>query len=180
MTERTLERLWDLQDIRQLAYRYAYAMDSRDFEGMSSLFVETAEPAPPPAVDIHVCRQRMPEFFRNVGSSTLFVGNHLIDFDAPDRAHGSVYCLAFFDAHRFIDQAIIYQDRYERHDGGWLFLKRDHLLWWGVERTPNPMHQPPANWPASQIGAGDALERIRTALQPDAPGFPPAARDGSD
>ena len=161
MTERTLERLWDLQEIRELAYRYAYAMDSRDFTQMASLFVDTAAPLPRPTVDVHVCRQRMPEFFQSVGSSTLFVGNHLIEFDGPDHAHGSVYCLAFIDADPFIDQAIIYQDSYERHDGKWLFLKRDHHLWWGVERKPNPMRQPPANWPVSQIGAGDALDRIR-------------------
>ena len=160
MTERSLERLWDLQEIRELAYRYAYAVDSRDFDLMASLFVDTPAQAPQPAVDIHVCRQ-MPDFFREIGPSTLFVGNHLIEFDGPDRAHGSVYCLAFVDANPFFDQAIIYQDLYERHGGKWMFLKRDHLLWWGQERTPNPMHQAAANWPESQIGAGVALEWIR-------------------
>ena len=160
MTERTLEHLWDLQEIRELAYRYAYAVDTRNFDLMASLFVKTPAQAPQPAVDIHVCYQ-MPEFFKTVGPSTLFVGNHLIEFDSKDRAHGSVYCLAFVDADKFFDQAIIYQDLYERHNGKWMFLKRDHLLWWGQERTPNPMQQKAANWPESQIGAGKAHLDIR-------------------
>lgn len=156
-----LEQLWALHEIRQLAYRYAYAVDTRDWELMESLWVETPSPLDRPALDIHFARG-LPERFKTQSASTLFVGNHLIEFDGPDRAHGSVYCLAFVDRpEQFFEQAIIYNDQYERHGGKWLFLKRDHLLWWGREPAVNPMRQPPANWPASQVGAGIAFDQIR-------------------
>lgn len=160
MTERTLERLWDLEEIRDLARRYAFAVDSRNFALLGSLFVDAPEPPAPPGVNSHISR-RMPEFFAKGGASTLFVGNHTVEFDGPDQAHGSVYCLAFVERESFVDQAIIYQDQYLRQDGRWLFRHRDHLLWWGQERAENPMAQPAANWPASQIGAGEAHMLIR-------------------
>jgi hypothetical protein len=104
----------------------------------------------------------MPTRFAHIGASTLFVGNHLIEFDGADHARGKVYSLALIDrGEEFVDQAIIYDDIYERHEGRWLFLKRDHLLWWGQEREPNPAKQPAANWPANQAGNGIAFDLIR-------------------
>lgn len=160
MDKRSLERLWDLEEIRDLARRYALAFDTRDFQDMASLFVETPEPAPWPLADRHMVK-RIAANYKRGRASTLFVGAHRIEFDAPDEAHGTVYCLAFVDHEKFYEQSIIYRDRYERHDGRWQFLHRDHLLWWGQERVPNPMMQPEANWPNSQIGAGDAHLRIQ-------------------
>jgi hypothetical protein len=154
-----LEQLWAVHEIRQLAYKYAYAADCLDFERLASLFVETEVPVEFPGLDIHVMR-KAEAFMSQVGVSTMFVANHLIEFDGPDRAHGSVYGLAFIDNRVFCEQAIIYQDVYQRSGDRWLFLKRDHLLWWGREAV-NPMHQPPADWPQSQVGAGLASKVLQ-------------------
>lgn len=159
MVDRT-DQLWAIHEIRQLAYKYAYACDTRDFDLMLSLWVPTDIPAVLPDIDIHRMRD-LNARLADVGASTFFIGNHLIELDGEDRAHGSVYCMVYVDQGNFLEQAIIYQDHYERHQGKWLFLKRAHLLWWGQERTPNPMQQPPANWPMSQIGAGNAASVIR-------------------
>jgi hypothetical protein len=155
-----LDELWAKQEIRELAYRYALAVDTRDWPLLESLWAEAPKPLPPPSLNIHSAR-RLPELFTTTKASTLFVCNHLIHLDGPDHAHGSVYCIASVDRGKFFDQAIIYQDLYERHDSKWLFLKRDHLLWWGQERLVNPMGQAPANWPASQVGSGVAFDLIR-------------------
>ncbi|MGH7337267.1 MAG: nuclear transport factor 2 family protein [Myxococcota bacterium] len=149
-----LERCIARDEIRQLACRYARAVDARDLELLVSLFVP----------DVRVGRDRsghaaLREFWReslsSVGVSILFVGNHLIDFSDGDHATGSVYCRGQVqDGERWIEQAIHYGDTYERRDGAWLFVRRVHRLWYGVEAAERPLAQEPANWPERQEGRG--------------------------
>jgi hypothetical protein len=154
------DRLWAVHEIRQLAYRYALAQDSRDMELLLSLWAETPEPAEPPVIDVHTVRSEAARWFRK-GATIHFVGNHLIDLAGPDEASGTVYCWAALDfGDEFVDQAILYQDRYVRHDGRWLFLTRRHLLWYGIERDRNPMRQEPATWPRGYTGRGPLPEEL--------------------
>jgi len=159
--EQGLETLLAENEIRKLALRYALAVDKRDWALMNSLWVETTEPVTDATMlDIHRARQ-FPAAFEGVGSSQMFVSNHLIDVESPTRATGTVYCHCTLDWGYFFEQRLVYLDTYERHDGRWLFLNRDHLLWWGREWESNPMRQRAADWPQSQIGAGIAFDRIR-------------------
>jgi hypothetical protein len=154
MDDEGFDRLWAVHEIRQLAYRYAFAQDSRDLELLLSLWAETAEPASPPVIDIHTVRSEAPRWFRK-GPTIHFIGNHLVDLGGPDEASGTVYCWAALDlGEQFVDQAILYQDRYVRRDGRWLFLDRRHLLWYGIERERNPFLQEPATWPRGYTGRG--------------------------
>ena len=50
------ETLAAIEEIRQLAYRYAYAQDFRDRELLLSLWAETEEPAASPEIDVHTVR----------------------------------------------------------------------------------------------------------------------------
>ena len=153
-----LERVCARDEIRQLAYRYALAIDSRDLDGLVSLFV--------PDVRVGGGRQgrdALRAFFdqslREIGVSILFVGNHLIDFDGPDRARGVVYCRGQIqDGEKWIEQAIQYRDVYARQGGAWLFVRRDHLLWYGVEAAERPLDQEAANWPERHVGRGTLPE----------------------
>ena len=86
-----IERCVARDEIRQLAYRYAWAVDARDLDLLVSLFVP----------DVRVGRDRsghaaLRAFWRDslsaFGVSILFVGNHLIDFSDADHATGGVYC----------------------------------------------------------------------------------------
>ena len=162
-----VDRLSSIEDIRNLALRYAYAVDSRDWQMMESLWVET--PARHQAsildggtmLDVHVMRE-IGARFTDSGPSTLLVANHLIEFDDVDHARGSVYCHCQMErSGTFFEQMILYQDIYERNEGRWLFCSRNHLLWWGAKRADDPTQQAPALWPVSQTGAGVAFERIR-------------------
>ena len=159
--EEKVDRLSSVHEIRQLAYRHAYAIDSWDGELFKSLWAETDEPLEAPYADIHSARNpRIPADGR--GPSAILVGNHLIEFDSNDEAHGTVYALVQIElGGKFIDQTVIYQDRYVRVDNRWLFLNRKHLLLYGTQREPNPFDAPAANWPASQVGRGVASEAIR-------------------
>jgi hypothetical protein len=97
------------------------------------------------------------------GPSVLFVCNHLIDFDDDKHAHGSVYCVVQVGwRERFIDQSIMYQDRYVCQDDRWLFQTRRHLMWFGEERPTHPFRTAPADWPASPTGRGSLPEDIES------------------
>ncbi len=158
--------LWAENEIRKLPLKYAFAVDTRDWGLMESLWVDTPRPVPGETMlDIHRARS-FPKAFETVGSSQMFVSNHLIEVESPIRAKGTVYCHCTLDWEDiFFEQRLIYVDRYECRDGQWLFLDRDHLLWWGREWSENPVRQKPANWPHSQIGAGIAFDQIRTDQQ---------------
>lgn len=157
-----LRRLLALHEIRQLAYRYAYSVDFRDVEMYRGLWAPNDPPAPAPEIDVHAA-ERMIREWPGRGPSILFVCNHIVEFDADAHAHGSVYCVVQVGwGDRFIDQSIMYQDRYVLHDGRWLFKTRRHLMWFGVEREEHPFHQRPASWPASPSGRGTLPEDVES------------------
>lgn len=157
-----LKRVVARDEIRQLAFRYALAIDSRDVDALVSLFVP----------DVRVGRDRSGaealrafwvESLKQIGVSILFVGNHVIDFDGPDQARGVVYCRGQIqDGEKWIEQAIQYRDTYARRDGRWLFERRVHVLWYGVEAAERPLDQEPANWPARHVGRGTVPEDLPT------------------
>jgi hypothetical protein len=155
--EARLERLDAYDQIRQLAVRYAAAMMVRDGEALARLYVD----------DVRVGggvtgREALREAYFGVELdrleiSVLHPGTHVINLDParPERATGSVYTLGLIKTDgRWIRQAICYFDRYAKRDGEWLFVTRDHQLFFGVDHDQRPNHLPPANWPASDTGTG--------------------------
>jgi hypothetical protein len=157
-----VHRLTAVHEIRQLAYRYAYAVDFRDLAMYRGLWAPNDPPAEPPEIDIHAAERMITEWPER-GPSVLFVCNHLIDFDDDDHARGSVYCIVQVGwGERFIDQSIMYQDRYVHHERRWLFRTRRHLMWFGAARATHPFRQRAANWPASPTGRGTLPEEIES------------------
>jgi hypothetical protein len=153
-----LSRLVARDEIRQLAERYALAIDTRDLDALVALFV--------PDVDCgrwgrgqNALRESFESQLRGMGPTVMLVANHVIDFHDDHRAHGVVYGIV--EASRpegWVRQAIQYHDAYERCADTWLFARRDHRLWYGVVLPYDPIAQPPADWPRSQIGRGTVPE----------------------
>ena len=150
-----LDRLVAHEEIRQLAAHYAVALDSRDLDGLVALF----------APDVQVGRSRsgrdalrrdFETSLAQVGVTILTVGTHAIDLIDGDRATGVVYCHGEIEVgDEWVHQAILYRDTYRRvPEEGWRFVRRVHELWYGVVVTPNPLDQPPAEWPARSVGRG--------------------------
>jgi ketosteroid isomerase-like protein len=168
----TVRRLWDLHEIRDLAHRYAVAVDARDLDTLMTLYVDDVRVGYDADGNLvtgkEAFRASFDEQLRAIGVSILFVGNHVVDFEAdaggsPDRARGVVYCRGLIqDGERLVEQAIQYRDRYERRDGRWRFVKRTHVLWWGVETAERPLHQHAANWPEHHDGVGTVPYDIPT------------------
>ena len=153
-TDETIDRLWSHEQIRQLVARYAVAVDSRDLDALVALFVD----------DVRVgrdtngreaLRASFVESLGAIGVSILNVGTHVIDLVDADHATGLVYCKGEIqDGDRWIHQAILYRDTYERRDGEWLFVRRRHELWYGQALDRSPLAQAPANWPENHDGLG--------------------------
>ncbi|MGI9600533.1 MAG: nuclear transport factor 2 family protein [Acidimicrobiales bacterium] len=158
-----VERVVARDEIRQLVYRYAQAIDRRDIEGLADLFgpdVDFGEAGRGPAG----ARAVFDTSLREIGVAVLLVGNHIIDFDDRDHARGEVWCRGYIDDHEagFIEQMIQYRDRYALVDGSWRFDGRRHLLWYGTTTSSNPLHQPDADWPRHQVGRGSVPYRETT------------------
>ena len=141
-TEARLDRMESLADIRQLPYRYALALDSRDMDALVDLFVP----------DVRVGRD---EFGRDalrrwftttmsrMKTSVHFVGNHIIDFDDADHAHGIVYCRDELERPKTTEWEVgmlQYWDSYIRIDGEWCFERRRFHRWYIVDALTRPAH----------------------------------------
>jgi hypothetical protein len=153
-----LRRAADRDEIRQLAYRYAWGLDTRDIDAVAQLYAPEADSGSGTGLD--AWKARFHRSMGAVGVTVLFVGNHLIDFDGDDEAHGLVYCRGYIETRdgphpgRFVEQAILYRDRYRRVDGAWKFVSRSHELWYGVETAERPLQQRAAEWPTHHDGVG--------------------------
>jgi len=153
-TAAALARLVADERIRQLAARYAVAVDSRDLDTLVSLFVPDVRVGGG-TVGREALRDSFDDSLRAIGVSVLNVGTHVIDLVDEDHATGTVYCKGEIqDGDRWIHQAIVYDDRYRRVDGTWCFVRRVHRLFYGAEVGVNPLGLPPADWPEHHDGTG--------------------------
>lgn len=148
-----IERLWAYEEIRQLAYRYAFALDSRNTESLAALYVSDGN------TERDALIQRFDQILAKLGISILHVTNHLIDLIDDSHASGKVYCQAQVEQNgQWIHQAICYEDKYKKNqDQGidqWLFSSRKHLLWYAFAGETNPCDQSPCDDSGFQQGTG--------------------------
>lgn len=157
-----LARLGAYEQIRQLAAHYAVAVDGRDLDALVALFVDDVRVGPD-ASGRAALRGSFDASLRGIGVSILNVGTHAIDLLDDDHATGTVYCHGEIqDGDRWIHQAIVYADTYERRHGRWYFVQRRHELFYGAEVGVNPLGLGPADWPAHHDGWGTLPERWDT------------------
>jgi len=157
--EERLDRVESVQQIQQLPYRYAQALDSRNFDAMVELFIE----------DVQVGRalhgrEALKRWFGDTmsrfGDSIHFVGNHVIDFDSPEKARGVVYCHDELEMGGQWNVGFIqYWDEYEKRAGRWYFRRRRLHRWYMVDALERPRH-------GARLGAES--ENMGVAQLPDA------------
>ena len=123
--EDRLDRMESHAAIRQLPYRYALALDSRDMDALVALkgwFTNT---------------------MRRMRTSVHFIGNHIVDFDDADHAHGIVYCrdeLEQTSTQEWEVGMLQYWDSYVRVEGEWCFQRRRFHRWYIVDALTRPSH----------------------------------------
>ena len=150
-----LHQLLAYEQIRQLAYRYALCVDSRDFDSLVALFVKDVKVGP--GISGHeALRSSFEDSLRLLDTTILSVSNHVIELaEDGQSATGSVYCSAEIEqGEHWLRQRILYRDRYFLEHGHWKFVGRQHLLWYSAPLGVDPRTLPLANWPESNIGLG--------------------------
>ena len=154
--EKRIERLEALDEIRQLAAKYALCLDMRDIDMMVTLFAE----------DVRVGRDQngrralrayMDATLRSPFTGTSHhIGGHIIDFEAPDRARGIVYSK---NEHETGDEWVImqmmYADDYVRQHGRWYFRRRLPLYWYATDLNRPPIGPAKMRWPGSEPADGN-------------------------
>jgi hypothetical protein len=130
-----LEALVARDSIRELALRYALAVDAKNVDDLPELFVPDVDNGRYGSGPAGVQRF-FDQSLRNFHCSMHLIGNHVIDFDDDEHAHGIVYCRAHhhvLEPEHWFDEALAYWDTYERVGGRWLFRRRRVRSWYRQE-----------------------------------------------
>jgi hypothetical protein len=148
-----LDRLESLDEIRQLAAKYSLSLDMRDMDAHVNLFVP----------DIRVSREKtgrahlkswLDDTLRLQFTGTSHhIGNHIIEFDDADNAHGVVYSKNEHETpcadggSEWVIMQMIYWDNYERRDGRWYFRRRLPCYWYATDINKPPVGDNKMRWP---------------------------------
>src|SRR5580698_3846679 len=96
LTRRRVARLESVEQIRQLASRYAFSADSRDLQSLVDLYADRDEPVYFPSDTGGIHKHDLLKWVENslgqYGVTQHFVCNHIIEIDDANHAHGLVYC----------------------------------------------------------------------------------------
>jgi SnoaL-like domain len=168
--ELRIQRLEDRQEIQDLAVRYGFYVDDRDYDSLRALFA----PDGCLRTNVGVIKGEgidgVAEYFARhlpeLGVSNHFVHGHLIDFDDVDndRATGLVagHAEVWRDGKPMVT-ALRYLDKYSRTADGWRFLERIQAYMYFVDvreyaealgstlRVRTGATPQPADWPR-QVG----------------------------
>jgi len=193
MTEDITARLLaaaSVVEIQQLAVRYAHALDARDLEALSDLWVSDVWMGKAHGEGPAAVRSFFEPILRKFYRSIHMIVGHKVDLIDAEHATGQVYCRAEHESgDAWVVQAIAYQDDYRFQDGRWLFARRKHHHWYStpIDRAPTPpsfedwaalggplpdLPHHWATWTAYWDKAPDA--RRATTRAPDAPAGPAA------
>ncbi len=139
-----LDRMESRQAIAELPARYARAVDARDIDTWIGLFVEDVD-CGRHGRGREALRSFIDPGVRTFYRSVHFICGHVVDFEDPDSAVGTVYCRAEHeDGDKWVAMAIIYFDRYSRRNGQWYFVSRREKHWYStdvLERPAPPFQQ---------------------------------------
>ncbi len=146
--EARLDRLESIEEIRQLVAKYALSLDMRDLDAHVNLF----------AADIRVSRELsgrghlkrwLDDTLRLQFTGTSHhTGNHIIEFDDADHAHGVVYSKNEHETgDEWVIMQMLYWDDYERIDGRWFFRRRLPCYWYATDLNKPPVGEAKMRWP---------------------------------
>jgi hypothetical protein len=155
-----IDRLESLDEIRQLPAKYSLSLDMRDMDAHVNLFAE----------DIRVSRERtgrghlkawLDDTLRLQFTGTSHhIGNHIIEFDDPDHAHGVVYSKNEHETpcangeSEWVIMQMLYWDNYERIDGRWYFRRRLPCYWYATDLNKPPVGDDKIRWPDREPYSG--------------------------
>ncbi|HSW20475.1 MAG TPA: nuclear transport factor 2 family protein, partial [Ramlibacter sp.] len=146
-----IERLESLDAIRQLASKYALAIDVRDLDAVVSLYVPDIRVGPQ-AQGRAALREVFDRVLRGFTTTSHQVQNHVIEFDDADHAQGLVTCRCEHEVETpagamWVVVQNLYHDRYERAAGHWYFRGRVQNRLYGTAVDDPPVGLLKDRWP---------------------------------
>lgn len=146
-----IDRLESIDEIRQLAAKYALALDMRDGDAWVNLF-----PADIRVGDTQSGRAALRHWFDDAmrtqfTGTSHHIGGQIIEFQDPDHAQGVVYSKNEHETPcDWIIMQMMYFDRYERVEGRWYFRRRLPLYWYATDLTRPPLGECKMRWPGRE------------------------------
>ncbi|MFT5482302.1 MAG: hypothetical protein ACI9GW_000951 [Halieaceae bacterium] len=143
-----IERLEALDEIRQLAAKYSLSLDMRDLDAHVNLFAPDIKVSRDKTGRTHL-KQWLDDTLRLQFTGTSHhIGNHVIEFDDTEHAHGVVYSKNEHETgDEWVIMQMLYWDNYERIDGRWLFRRRLPCYWYATDLNKPPIGDNKIRWP---------------------------------
>jgi hypothetical protein len=150
--EQRLDRLESIEEIRQLVAKYALSLDMRDLDAHVNLFAEDIRVSRECVGRAHLKRWLDDTLRLQFTGTSHHTGNHIIEFDDADNAHGIVYSkneheTPSEDGDEWVIMQMIYWDNYQRVDGRWYFRRRLPCYWYATDLNKPPTGEQKMRWP---------------------------------
>ncbi|MFK7975156.1 MAG: nuclear transport factor 2 family protein [Halioglobus sp.] len=160
-----IDRLESLDEIRQLVAKYSLSLDMRDLDAHVNLFAHDIRVSREAVGRAHLKRWLDDTLRLQFTGTSHHIGNHVIEFDDPDHAHGVVYSKNEHETPcengdtEWVIMQMLYWDNYERIDGRWFFRRRLPCYWYATDLNKPPVGDDKMRWPdrESYEGAYHAL-----------------------
>lgn len=146
--EQRVDRLESIDEIRQLVSKYSLSLDMRDLDAHVNLFAEDIRVSREATGRSHLKRWLDDTLRLQFTGTSHHVGNHVIEFDDPDHAHGVVYSKNEHEAgDQWVIMQMMYWDNYERINGCWYFRRRLPCYWYATDLNKPPIGDNKMRWP---------------------------------
>ncbi len=120
-----IERLESIEEIKQLVAKYSLSLDMRDLDAHVNLFAEDIQVSREKQGRAHLKRWLDDTLRLQFTGTSHQTGNHIIEFNDDDNAHGVVYSKNEHETgDEWVIMQMIYWDNYQRIDGRWYFRRR--------------------------------------------------------
>ena len=155
-----IDRLESLDEIRQLAARYSLSLDMRDLDAHVNLFAPDIRVSRELTGRAHLKRWLDDTLRLQFTGTSHHIGNHVIEFDDPDHAHGVVYSKNEHETPaesgdvEWVIMQMLYWDDYQRIDGRWFFRRRLPCYWYATDLNKPPVGDNKMRWPDREAYEG--------------------------
>jgi hypothetical protein len=153
--EQRLDRLESTEDIRQLVAKYSLSLDMRDLDAHVNLFAPDIRVSREQTGRAHLKRWLDDTLRLQFTGTSHHTGNHIIEFDGINHAHGVVYSKNEHETgNEWIIMQMLYWDNYQRIDDQWLFRRRLPCYWYATDLNKPPTGEQKMRWPDREAYSG--------------------------
>jgi len=150
--EDRIDRLESIEEIRQLVSKYSLSLDMRDLDAHVNLFAEDIRVSSDATGRAHLKHWLDDTLRLQFTGTSHHVGNHIIEFDDPDHAHGVLYSKNEHETpsesgDEWVIMQMLYWDNYERINGHWYFRRRLPCYWYATDLNKPPIGEQKMRWP---------------------------------